>query len=219
MTDKYFTKYLKEGEEVKKIVREYVLSHLFAIGIALFFIILPFFLIFPLFQKGFWGVMIFFFVLFFGIGLGSRLAIIWYYNAFMITNERILDFDQKGLFEKTVSESTYDKIQDVSFKMKGFFSTIFGYGTIIIQTAGTNTNLEIKNVYKPEKIQELIMKIQRETTQKNKETKEEMSALELVEILEQAKKKIGKEKLKKFLTARENQEKSDQNSSLRENKQ
>lgn len=198
MSHKYFTRYLKEGEEITKITREYVLSRFFGVITSLFFIILAFFLLFPLFQKGFWGVIIFFLILSLGLWIGARLLIIWYYNAFVITNQRIIDFDQKGLFDKIVSESTYDKIQDISFKKKGLIATLFNYGTIIIQTAGQNGNLEIQNVYKPEKVQAMIAEIQKEAGQKE-HSKEELSALELIAVLEQAKKKMGKEKFNEFI--------------------
>lgn len=204
MSNNYFTKHLKEGEEVIKIVRSYLWSHLFSVLISLFFIILPFFLLFPLFQKGFWGVLLFFVLLLLGLGFGTRFLFIWYFNVFLITNQRIIDFDQKGLFEKTVSESMYDKIQDVSFKKKGIFSTLMNYGNIVIQTAGNNANLEIRNIFQPEKVQGVITEIQKESFQKEKDT-EELSASELVGILEQAKKKMGKEKFSRFIKSQDNQ--------------
>ncbi|MFH1534768.1 MAG: PH domain-containing protein [Patescibacteria group bacterium] len=211
MSKQYFTKHLKEGEETVKIVRAYILSQIFKIAVIIILILLPFFLLFPLFQRGFWGVTGFFVLLIIAIAFTTRSAIIWYYNAFMITNKRIIDFDQKGLFDKTVSVATYDKIQDISFKKKGVFSTVFNYGTIVIQTAGTNANLEIRSVFEPEKIQDVIMEIQRDSLQDEKVSKEEMSASELIDILEQTKEKLGKERFDRFLKSQ------DINSSLQEN--
>ncbi|MBU0613530.1 PH domain-containing protein [Patescibacteria group bacterium] len=211
MSKQYFTKHLKEGEETVKIVRAYILSQIFKITVIIILILLPFFLLFLLFQRGFWGVIGFFALLIIAIAFTTRSAIIWYYNAFMITNKRIIDFDQKGLFDKTVSVATYDKIQDISFKKKGVFSTVFNYGTIVIQTAGTNANLEIRSVFEPEKIQDVIMEIQRDSLQDEKVSKEEMSASELIDILEQTKEKLGKERFDRFLKSQ------DINSSLQEN--
>ncbi|PIY96633.1 MAG: hypothetical protein COY66_03820 [Candidatus Kerfeldbacteria bacterium CG_4_10_14_0_8_um_filter_42_10] len=210
MSNNYFTKHLKEGEGVVKIIRSYLLSHLGSMLISLFFIILPFFLLFPLFQRGFWGVLIFFLLLLFGLGFGARFLFLWYFNAFVITNQRIIDFDQRGLFEKTVSESIYEKIQDVSFKKKGIFSTILNYGTIVIQTAGTNANLEIRNIFEPEKIQELITEIQKKGLKKGAE---ELSARELIDILEKAKEKMGEEKFNAFVKTKNIQEESKDDSS------
>jgi uncharacterized membrane protein YdbT with pleckstrin-like domain len=199
MPKEYFTKHLKEGEEIIKIVRAYALSQILKIAVIIVLVLLPFFLLFPLFQKGFWGVIGFFVLLTVAVVFTVRTLIIWYYNAFMITNKRIIDFDQRGLFDKTVSVATYDKIQDISFKKKGVFSTLFNYGTIVIQTAGANANLEIRNVYEPEKIQDAIMEIQKDSLQSERAGKEEMSAAELIDILEQTKEKLGKEKFNRFL--------------------
>lgn len=203
MSKEYFTKHLKEGEETVKIVRAHALSQMFKVAIIIILVLLPFFLLFPLFQRGFWGVIGFFILLIAAITFTTRTVIIWYYNAFMITNKRIIDFDQKGLFDKTVSVATYDKIQDISFKKKGVFSTLFNYGTIVIQTAGANANLEIRNVFEPEKIQDVIMEIQRDSLQEEKIGKEEMSATELIDILEQTKEKLGKERFDRFLKSQD----------------
>ncbi|PIS43038.1 MAG: hypothetical protein COT24_00290 [Candidatus Kerfeldbacteria bacterium CG08_land_8_20_14_0_20_40_16] len=215
MSNNYFTKHLKEREEVIKIIRSYLLSHLWSILVSLFFIILPFFLLFPLFQRGFWGVLLFFLLLLFGLGAGARFLFIWYFNAFVITSQRIIDFDQRGLFEKTVSESIYEKIQDVSFKKKGIFSTVLNYGTIIIQTAGTNANLEIRNIFEPEKIQELITEIQKKGLNKDAE---ELSARELIDILEKAKEKMGEEKFNTFIKKKDIPEESKDDSPPAKNK-
>ncbi|MFA6271993.1 MAG: PH domain-containing protein [Patescibacteria group bacterium] len=199
MSKEYFTKHLKEGEETIKIVRAYALSQILKIAIIIILVLLPFFLLFPLFQKGFWGVIGFLVLLAVAIAFTARTVIIWYYNAFMITNKRIIDFDQRGLFDKTVSVATYDKIQDITFNKKGVFSTLFNYGTIVIQTAGANANLEIRNVFEPEKIQDAIMEIQKDSLQNERAGKEEMSAAELIDILEQTKEKLGKERFDRFL--------------------
>ena len=212
MSKEYFTKHLKEGEETVKIVRAYILSQILKMAIVIMLVLLPFFFLFPLFQRGFWGVAGFFALLIVAIVFTVRTVIIWYYNAFMITNKRIIDFDQRGLFDKTVSVATYDKIQDISFKKKGVFSTLFNYGTIIIQTASSNANIEIRNILAPEKIQDVIMEIQRDSLQEERVSKDEMSATELIDILEQTKEKLGQERFNRFLKSQ------DINSSPEENK-
>ncbi len=147
---------LKEGEEIKSIVRHYGLTFWPQILAILLLLTTPFFLLFPLFKKGYWGVAVFLFLIFFGIFYGLRELVIWYYNAFVITNKRIIDIDQRGLFERIVSEAPYEKIQDVSYRLKGIFQTLLHYGSIYIQTAGAAAVIEIRNIKNPEKVQELI---------------------------------------------------------------
>ncbi|MDD5340938.1 MAG: PH domain-containing protein [Patescibacteria group bacterium] len=70
--------------------------------------------------------------------------ILFFFNAFIdyhldvwiVTSKRIIDIEQKGLFNRVISEQTIDKVQDVTAVQKGFFETFFNYGTVIVQTAG-----------------------------------------------------------------------------------
>lgn len=60
----------------------------------------------------------------------------WYLDVWIVTNERIVDIIQSGLFGRDVSEFRLDRIQDVTVHAKGIFATIFNYGDVRIQTAG-----------------------------------------------------------------------------------
>lgn len=150
---------LKPGEEVVRVVRHYVFVLWPKLLAVFLFLTLPFFFLFPLFKLGFWGVLFFLFLILFGLFYGLRTLIIWYYNAFIITNQRIIDIDQRGFFERVVSEASYEKVQDVSYRIKGVWQTFLHYGAVRIQTAGASVELEIRNVKNPEKIQELISEL------------------------------------------------------------
>lgn len=189
-------KNLKEGEEIIVIIKKYPLVFIGPIIISAVFIIAPFFFLYPLFHQGLWGVILFFILLLSGITFSIRQFVIYSFNIFVITNQRIIDIDQKGFFDRTVSESTYDKIQDVSFRLKGVFQTMFHYGSIIIQTAGTQANLELSGIKDPEKVQDLITKLQREFS---REKSKELSASELIEMVKKIKEGLGEEKLKNLL--------------------
>lgn len=58
----------------------------------------------------------------------------WYYSIFIVTNQRIQQTSQTGLFGKTVIDLSLSKIQNISYNVPGFSGEILGYGTIIIQT-------------------------------------------------------------------------------------
>jgi uncharacterized membrane protein YdbT with pleckstrin-like domain len=157
---------LKEDEEVIEIVHQYLLTYWPSIFLVMFLILAPFFFLFPLFSLGFWGIVIFLFSLIVGIIYGLRKFIIWYFNVFVITNQRIIDIDQRGFFDRIVSEAPYEKIQDVSYRIKGLIKTLFHYGNIQIQTAGSQVCLELKDIKEPEKIQALIAMYQNERKKK-----------------------------------------------------
>ncbi|MBI5071299.1 PH domain-containing protein [Candidatus Falkowbacteria bacterium] len=146
----------KAGEEVVVVVRHFGLTFWPKILAVFLLLILPFFFIFPLFKWGYWGVVLFLFPIILGIIYAVQTFVSWYYNAFIITNCRVVDIDQRGFFERIVSEAVYEKIQDVSYRRKGIWQTIFRYGDVRIAAAGTDIGLEIKNVRSPESVQQLI---------------------------------------------------------------
>lgn len=67
----------------------------------------------------------------FGLGYSYML---WFFSIYIITNERIRQINQKGLFKKSTIDLDLDKIQSVSVHIPGIFAGIFDYGTILIQT-------------------------------------------------------------------------------------
>lgn len=90
---------------------------------------------------------IFWYLLAFGYFLINFL--LWYFNAYLITNERIVDIDFYNLVYKEVSSARLGNIEDVTFKVGGVIRHIFDYGDIFIQTAGQEANFEFQAVPKP----------------------------------------------------------------------
>ena len=76
--------------------------------------------------------------------------ILWYFSLYVVTNQRLRQISQKGLFKKSVVDLGLDKIQSISYEVPGFFASMSGYGTILIQTMVGD--LMISNVSKPEKV-------------------------------------------------------------------
>lgn len=74
---------------------------------------------------------------------------LWYFSLYIVTNQRIRQVVQKGLFRKTIVDLGLDKIASVSMNVPGILAGVFGYGTIIIQTAvGDLVISKVKNVKK-----------------------------------------------------------------------
>ena len=175
MFENRLQKRLKEGESAVLMVRKYPLVFLGQIIFSSLFIIAPFFFLFPLLRWGGWGVLIFFVGLVIGIGVAVRIFVEYSFNVFLITDTRIIDIDQKGFFDKTVSETTYDKIQDVSFRTHGVMQTLLHFGSVIIQTAGQQANIELHGVKNPEHVQQAIIEIQREKKEHSGISAEELT--------------------------------------------
>lgn len=147
---------LKEGERVLRVVRQSPVAHAARIVVSVLLIALPFFFMVPLFAMGTEGVLGFVITVTVGVIYAARSFYVWYWNAFIITNFRVVDIDQRGLFSRTVSEATYDKIQDVSYHINGIVGTLLRLGTLVIQTAGTTTNLELHVLYDPRDVHHLV---------------------------------------------------------------
>ncbi len=122
------------------------------------------------------------FGLFFGslwaLVLWQRLFVKWtdyYYDIWIITNWKVIDIEQKGLWHRDVSTlMNLDKIQDASMDISGFLGTIFNYGTLQIQTAAANREFIFENVAHPRVIgitikeaQEHRIKVEAERTRQN----------------------------------------------------
>ncbi|MAF14045.1 MAG: hypothetical protein CMI53_04110 [Parcubacteria group bacterium] len=83
----------------------------------------------------------------------------YYLDVWIVTTERIINIEQKGLFARTVSEQKIYRIQDVTSELKGFFSTLLDFGTVYIQTAAEKERFIFKQVPAPYKVARKITKI------------------------------------------------------------
>lgn len=93
--------------------------------------------------------------------------LIYYLNVQIITDRRIVDVNQEGLFSHTVSELHIAKIEDATSETIGILGTIFGYGNVYIQTAGTVERFEFINVPNPASIEKLILDLYEKLPQAN----------------------------------------------------
>lgn len=147
---------MKDGESVLRTVRHYGLTYVPKGTLAFVLIAAPFFFLIPLVSLRVWGLMAFAVSVFVGLLFAARFLFEWYWNAFVITTRRVIDIDQKGFFHRTVSEAPYERVQDVSFSIAGVTGTLLRYGTIVVQTAGANVNLELTRVRNPKDVHHLI---------------------------------------------------------------
>lgn len=76
--------------------------------------------------------------------------ITWYFNLDLVTEKRIIDVDFEGLVYKNISTTKITLVQDVSYAQVGVMRTIFNFGDVLVQTAGTIDNFKFAAVPKPE---------------------------------------------------------------------
>lgn len=80
----------------------------------------------------------------------------WYFNVYIVTNERIVDVNFHNLIYKSVSDATLDNIQDVTYNMGGVTRTIFNYGDVFIQTASEVSRFDFLAVPNPSRVSKII---------------------------------------------------------------
>lgn len=181
MFDEYVRKQLRNGEEIIAIIRRSPLAHMSALSAGLFCSIASFFLLYPLFRLGTYGVVGFFLLLFLGIFLLARAFIIISMNVFVVTNQRVIDINQKKMFSREVSECGFENIQEMTFRISGIFGMLFHVGTLVLHTAGGRADLAATGIRHPQIVQELISSIQLRMKEKQDAN---MSAHELVRLLD-----------------------------------
>jgi len=103
-----------------------------------------------------------------GLGAGLVLAMLlflpfwigWHFSVYIVTNQRLIQITQKGLFHRSMVALGLDQIQMVNYEIAGFQQTLLGFGTIVVQTYVGS--LTIHEVYHPADIQRELLEILRD---------------------------------------------------------
>lgn len=90
------------------------------------------------------------------IGFVLESFLIWFFNVYIITDERIIDVDFLSLIFKNISSAKLDHIEDITVTTAGFLPSVVNYGTIKIQTAAEKTEFEFDAVPKPNRVVALL---------------------------------------------------------------
>lgn len=147
----------EKEEKVLLLLRRHVVTNVPWILISVLMFFVP--LLLPIFPSSFLTIiperfklvsLVVWYLLLFGYVFEQFLD--WYFNVYVITDERVIDFDFYSLIYKRVSEAKIDKIEDITFEMTGVVSNIFNYGTIFIQTAGESREFEFADTPQPQRV-------------------------------------------------------------------
>lgn len=139
----------REGEQLLFIFRRHIIAMrkgfwLFLIPFAIS--ALPVF-IWPSTLEVYWSPLVGFLI---GLLLFLYHFLMWYYTIYIVTDQRLRQVTQHGLFGKDVVELGLSKIQSISYNVPGLSGEILGFGTIVIQTYVGD--LVINKAEHPEKI-------------------------------------------------------------------
>ncbi|MEK7194694.1 MAG: PH domain-containing protein [Patescibacteria group bacterium] len=80
-------------------------------------------------------------------------------DVWIVTDHRIIDSQQHGFFNRTLSELNLAKIQDISVLVKGGVPTLLDFGNLEIQSAGAENRFLFEQIPNPYRIKDLVMKM------------------------------------------------------------
>lgn len=103
-----------------------------------------------------------------GLAIGVVLGLVmffpswmnWHFSVFIVTDQRLIQVTQKGLFNRSVVDMGLGQIQMVNYQIAGLQETLMGFGTIMMQTFVGD--LVIHDVHHPGHIQKKILQILRD---------------------------------------------------------
>jgi len=136
----------------------------------------------------------------------------FYLDVYIVTDRRIVDIAQNGLFKRTISELNLRQIQDVKATVTGIASTLLHFGDVNIQTAGDKPNFVFQAIPHPYEISKKILDLHeaylqelekkaKKGTYRNFEEPDELDRNKSIELTENTEKEDSKsESLNKTLT-------------------
>lgn len=130
----------------------WILLVLLALSLPAAFPYIPFFNTLPAAFQLVLHLMFYLFVA--GFALSHLMS--WFFNIYLLTDERVVDIDFVNILYRRVSIAKLDEIQDVNVIASGAFETFFNYGSIFIQTAAEVTQFEFLNIPYPDKVSTII---------------------------------------------------------------
>lgn len=90
--------------------------------------------------------------------LGFTYAWVDYYlDLWIVTNDRIINIEQAGLFNRVISEQGIVRVQDVTSEVRGLLPTFLNYGHVYVQTAGERARFIFEQVPQPDLVKKVIL--------------------------------------------------------------
>lgn len=83
----------------------------------------------------------------------------YHLDIWVVTDQRIVSIEQAGLFNRTVSELSVVRVQDVTSEVKGAVQTFLDYGQVHIQTAGQEARFVFEQVPHPSQVAKVILQV------------------------------------------------------------
>lgn len=152
---------LYPNEKILMVVHKHWIAYVTKVFVIFILLIAPFLGAAVIFQSGAINNDIVIYLRFFSITYLMIIILMaflfWmdhYLDVWIITNERVIDVEQHGLFRRETSEFRIDKVQDITVEVPHMVATFLKYGNLRIQTAGERsfTIKDVPNIYEIKKV-------------------------------------------------------------------
>ena len=107
-----------------------------------------------------------FLVIFYLVAVWSVASLVWwmrnfldyFLDAWIITNQAIVDVKWHGWFHRSATKILFSDIQGVSYEVKGISGTLLRYGKITVEKVSTGGTIALENVSHPRQVQMAILR-------------------------------------------------------------
>ncbi len=93
------------------------------------------------------------------LGYALEKFFVWFFNIYIITDERVIDVDFYNLLFKRMSEAKIEKIEDMTATNSGLLQSVVDFGSLNIQTAGEVPEIEFEKIPHPSRVQKLLSEL------------------------------------------------------------
>ncbi|MFC1686462.1 PH domain-containing protein [Patescibacteria group bacterium] len=84
----------------------------------------------------------------------------YYLDVWIVTNERLVDIDQKSLFDRSISQLSLSKIQNVKAEMKGILPTFLRFGDVDVESAGADVGrFSFRSIPNPFEVERKVLEL------------------------------------------------------------
>jgi len=88
---------------------------------------------------------------------GFNIWMDYYLDRLVLTNTRVIEIEQRGLFSREISSLNLENVQDVTIEIHGILQTFFKLGDVHVQTSGAQRQVSIGYLAHPEQAKHIIM--------------------------------------------------------------
>lgn len=93
---------------------------------------------------------------------GVLIWVDWYLDLWVLTNQKIIDIQQTGLFQRLVMTYSINNIQGVTIKTGGLLATFFKYGDAEVKIAGQANAVVFREIPNATLVQDKILQAHQE---------------------------------------------------------